>query len=57
MWAGDLFETDGYLLLPNPAKTNVFVGKVTTVYFDIARDVQMAIDRELTTKDIQTAMT
>jgi len=57
MWAGDLFQTDGYLLLPNPAKTNVFVGKVTTVYFDIARDVQMAIDRELTTKDIQTAMT
>jgi hypothetical protein len=57
MWGGDLFETDGYLLLPNPAKTNVFVGKVTTVYFDIVRDVQIAIDRELTTKDIQTAMT
>ena len=35
----------------------MFVGKVTSVYFDIARDVQMAIDRELTTKDIQTAMT
>ena len=57
MWGGDIFETDGYLLLPNPAKTNVFVGKVTSVYFDIVRDVQMAIDRELTTKDIQTAMT
>ncbi|MDD1720853.1 MAG: hypothetical protein LUP95_02600 [Euryarchaeota archaeon] len=56
MWAGDLFETDGYLLLPNPAKTNVFVGKVTSVYFDLVNDVQMAIDRELTTKDIQTAM-
>ncbi|MGZ4848373.1 MAG: LuxE/PaaK family acyltransferase [Halobacteriota archaeon] len=56
MWAGDLFKTDGYLLLPNPAKTNVFVGKVTSVYFDMVNDVQMAIDRELTTKDIQTAM-
>ena len=56
MWAGDLFETDGYLLLPNPAKTNVFVGKVTSVYFDIVNEIQMAIDRELTSKDIQTAM-
>jgi len=56
MWAGDIFETDGYLLLPNPAKTNVFVGKVTSVYFDIVNDIQMAIDRELTSKDIQTAM-
>src|SRR5659263_584900 len=56
MWAGDLFKTDGYLLLPNPEKTNVFVGKVTSVYFDMVNDVQMAIDRELTTKDIQTAM-
>ena len=57
MWGGDIFETDGYLLFPNPAKTNVFVGKITSVYFDIVRDPQMAIDRELTTKDIQTAMT
>jgi hypothetical protein len=56
MWAGDLFETDGYLLLPNPAKTNVFVGKVTSVYLDIANDIQIAIDREITTKEIQTAM-
>ena len=56
MWAGDLFETDGYLLLPNPAKTNVFIGKVASVYFDIVDDIQMAIDRDLTTKDIQTAM-
>jgi Acyl-protein synthetase, LuxE len=56
MYAGDLFDTDGYLLLPNPAKTNVFVGKVTSVYFDMLSDVQMAIDRELTTKIIQTAM-
>jgi len=57
MWSGDLFATDGYLLLPNPAKTNVFVGKVTSIYFDMLTDVQMAIDRELTTKTIQTAMT
>jgi Acyl-protein synthetase, LuxE len=56
MWAGDIFETDGYLLLPNPAKTNVFVGKVTSVYLDMLHDIQMAIDREITTKEIQAAM-
>jgi hypothetical protein len=57
MWTGDLFETHGYLLLPNPAKTSVFVGKVTSVYFDTTKSAQIAIDRKLTTKDIQTAMT
>jgi len=56
MWGGDLFETDGYLLFPNPSKTDLFVGKVASVYFDVVKDVQMAIDRELTTKDIQMTM-
>jgi hypothetical protein len=56
MWTGDLFETDGYLLLPNPAKTNVFAGKVTSVYFDMLNNVEMAVDREITTKVIRAAM-
>ncbi|MGZ4903131.1 MAG: LuxE/PaaK family acyltransferase, partial [Halobacteriota archaeon] len=56
MWGHDPFGLDGHLLMPNPAKTNVFVGKVTSVYFDILTNVQMAIDRELTTALIQTAM-
>ena len=56
LWTGDLHKTDGYLLMPNPAKTNLFVGKVTSVYFDMVTPIEMAIDRELTAKDIQTAM-
>jgi hypothetical protein len=47
----------GYLLMPNPNKNNIFVGKVCTVYFDIIKDVKVAIDREITTDLIQTAMT
>jgi hypothetical protein len=57
MWEGDIYATDAYLLLPNPAKTNVFIGKVTSVLFDLIANIEMAIDRKLTTKTIQTAMT
>ncbi len=53
---GDIHNTDGYLFMPNPAKTDLFVGKVTSVYFDMVSPIEMAIDRELTSKDIQTAM-
>ena len=52
-WHEDSHE---YLLFPNPKKTNVFVGKVTTVNFDLVKDIQVAIDRELTAKLIQMAM-
>ena len=57
MWEGDLFKTDGYLLFPNPAKTNLFIGKIASVYFDLVRDPQIAIDRKITSTDIKTAMT
>ncbi len=57
MWKGDLAQTDGYLLFPNPAKTNLFVGKVASVYFDIVTNPQIAMDREITSATIQTAMT
>jgi phenylacetate-coenzyme A ligase PaaK-like adenylate-forming protein len=56
MWTGDIHNTDGYLLMPNPFKTNVFVGRVTSVYFDMVTLIEMAIDRKLTAKDVQTAM-
>jgi long-chain-fatty-acid---luciferin-component ligase len=52
-WQEDIHE---YLLLPNPMKTNVFVGKVLMVNFDVIKDIQVAIDRELTAEVIQTAM-
>ena len=56
MWEGYDPNTDGYLLFPNPKKTNAFVGKVCAVYFDMMSNVQVAIDRELTTAVIQAAM-
>jgi long-chain-fatty-acid---luciferin-component ligase len=37
----------GYLLMPNPKKTNVFAGKVCGIYFDAIQDVQVAIDRPI----------
>ena len=48
---------NGYLLMPNPKKTNVYAGKVCTIYFDAIQDVKVAIDREITTELIQMTMT
>jgi phenylacetate-coenzyme A ligase PaaK-like adenylate-forming protein len=56
MWEGYDPKTDGYLLFPNPKKTNMFVGKVCAVYSDMMSNVQVAIDRELTATVIQAAM-
>ncbi|KYK20220.1 hypothetical protein AYK25_01390 [Thermoplasmatales archaeon SM1-50] len=54
LWDPSLY---GYLLMPNPKKTNVYAGKVCTIYFDAIQDVQVAIDREITTELIQMTMT
>lgn len=37
----------GYLLMPNPRKTNVYAGKVAEVYFDTIQEVHVAIDRQV----------
>ncbi|HER45181.1 MAG TPA: hypothetical protein ENO12_00005, partial [Thermoplasmatales archaeon] len=54
LWDPSLY---GYLLMPNPRKTNVYAGKVCTIYFDAIQDVKVAIDREITTELIQMTMT
>ena len=54
LWDPKLY---GYLLMPNPRKTNVYAGKVCTIYFDAIQDVKVAIDREITTELIQMTMT
>jgi phenylacetate-coenzyme A ligase PaaK-like adenylate-forming protein len=56
MWRGYDPKTDGYLLFPNPKRTNSYVGKTSLAYFDMMNDVQVAIDRELTISTIQAAM-
>jgi hypothetical protein len=45
-----------FLLFPNPKKTNIFIGRVTAVNFDLTKDIEVAIDRELTTDVIKSAM-
>ena len=50
------YDINGYLLMPNPFKTNVFAGKVCSVYFDAIKNVEVAIDREITADIIQAAM-
>ncbi|MEI6449500.1 MAG: hypothetical protein WCP98_06040 [Actinomycetes bacterium] len=49
-------SVDGYLLLPNPRKTYLYAGRVSTIYFDLMSDVQLAIDREITTDLLRLAM-
>jgi phenylacetate-coenzyme A ligase PaaK-like adenylate-forming protein len=49
-------SVDAYLLLPNPQKTYLFAGRVSAIYFDLMSDVQLAIDREITTELIRLAM-
>ena len=53
-----LWEYDeyGYLLMPNPKKTNVYAGKALEIYFDASKDVSVAIDREVTTELIRLTM-
>ena len=50
------YDMHGYLLMPNPKRTNVYAGKVSSIYFDAIRDVSVAIDREITTELIQMTM-
>ncbi|OYT62547.1 hypothetical protein B6U81_00675 [Thermoplasmatales archaeon ex4484_30] len=50
------YDASGYVLMPNPLKTNIYAGKVCSVFFDVIKDVEVAIDREVTTDLIQSAM-
>ena len=53
LWEYDMF---GYLLMPNPKKTNIYAGRALEIYFDVVHDVQVAIDREITTELIRMTM-
>jgi hypothetical protein len=46
----------GYLLMPNPRKTDVFAGKVAGVYFDAIADVRVAIDRHVSADVVRAAV-
>jgi hypothetical protein len=46
----------GYLLMPNPFKTNVMAGRAAEIYYDLVEDVKAAIDREINTEIIRKTM-
>lgn len=50
------YEMDGYLMMPNPHKTNVYAGKVCSMYFDAIENVEVAIDRDVPADLIKEAM-
>ncbi len=50
------YDSYGYLLMPNPKKNFIFAGKALEVYYDAVKDVNSAIDREVTTELIQITM-
>ncbi len=53
MWEYDMY---GYLLMPNPFKTNIFAGRGIAIYYDLVKDVRAAIDREVNTELIKLSM-
>lgn len=50
------YNMSGYLLMPNPYKTNLHAGKVCEVYFDAIEKVNVAIDRQIPAHYIRMAM-
>jgi hypothetical protein len=45
-----------YQLSPNPKKTNLFIGRATSAYLDLYKDVQYAVNYEITTGMTQRAL-
>jgi hypothetical protein len=45
-----------YLLFPNPKKTNLFIGKVNLLTDNVYKDVQYAVDYEISTESLSMAM-
>jgi len=53
LWKHDSY---GYLLMPNPKKNFIFAGKALEIYYDVVKDINVAIDREVTTELVQMTM-
>jgi len=50
------YDSYGYLLMPNPRKNFIYAGKAVEIYFDAVKDVNVAIDRKVTTDLISMTM-
>jgi len=49
-------QMNGCLLLPNPFKTNLFAGRLGTIFYDIMNEVESAVDRKIDTELIRLSM-
>jgi phenylacetate-coenzyme A ligase PaaK-like adenylate-forming protein len=52
-WGPDMRS---FLMMPNPFKTNLFAGRLGTVMYDIMKDVEVALDREVNTETVRQSM-
>ena len=52
-WGPDMRS---FLLMPNPFKTNLFAGRLGEVMYDIMKDVEVALDREVNTETVRQSM-
>ena len=50
------YDAYAYLLFPDPRTTNIFVGKVTAVLFDMVKDTKVAIETQITTDLLRISM-
>jgi phenylacetate-coenzyme A ligase PaaK-like adenylate-forming protein len=50
------YDGHGCLLMPNPDRTDIFAGKVASVYFDAVRHVHTAIDRQVSAGQMRMLM-
>jgi acyl-protein synthetase LuxE len=50
------YESHGYLLMPNPKLNFIFAGKALEIYFDAVQNVEVAIDRKVSTELIEMTM-
>ena len=52
-WGPDMRS---FLLMPNPFKTNLFAGRLGEVMYEIMKDVEVALDREVNTETVRQSM-
>ena len=50
------YDTYAYLLFPDPRTTNIYVGKVTKILFDMVKDARIAIETKITTDLLRISM-
>jgi len=53
IWGHDMRS---FLMMPNPFKTNLFAGRLGTIMYDIMKDVEVALDREVNTETVRQSM-